>query len=66
MEIEQAINLLKNVVKYSHLDNQKHLDLAVAVAHERPEYEKALMIVTAAVARGEMTDSELKTKLGLI
>ena len=65
MELESAIKLLKNAVKNSHLDNQKHIDLTLVDAQERPKYEKALMYCRAKVAQGELTEEELKNRLGL-
>jgi len=66
MNLEEAIDLLKNAVKESHIDNQKHIDLSLVDAQERLVYEKALMFCQAYVARGEITDEELKGRLGLI
>lgn len=65
MELNQAIELLRNAVKDSHLDNQKHIDLSLVDASERAIYERALMICQAHVAQGHLSDDELKTRLGL-
>lgn len=65
MEIEKAISLLKKAVKESHIDGQKHIDLTLVDAQERPQYEKALMHCRAKVAQGELTESDLRTRLGL-
>lgn len=64
-QLDEAIKLLRNAVKYSHLDNQKHLDLTLVQATERAEYEKALMICRQEVIKGTLTDEELKNRLGL-
>ena len=66
MTIEQAVKLLKNIVKDSHLDNQKHLDLTLAPAEERDRYQHAMMLVRQEVAQGRMSEEELKNTLGLI
>lgn len=66
MELNEAIALLKNAVKNSHLDDQKHIDLTVVDALERPQYERALMICRAHVAQGHLSEEDLKTRLGLI
>lgn len=66
MNLEEAINLLKNAVKDSHLDNQKHIDLTLIDASVRADYEKALMICQANVAQGHISDEDLKSKLGLL
>ena len=65
MTLEEAINLLRNAVKESHLDNQRHIDLTLVDASERATYEKALMVCQAAVAQEQLTDADLKTRLGL-
>ena len=65
-KFEKAISLLRNAVKYSHLDNQKHLDFSLINASHLDEYQKAMIIVQTAVKEGEVTQDELKRKLGLI
>jgi len=65
-QFEEALKLLKNAVKYSHLDNQKHLDFSLINADLLDQYKKAMVIVRTAVAEGELTEIELKQKLGLI
>ena len=44
MDLNEAIELVKNAVKESHIDGQKHVDLSLVDASERPDYEKALLI----------------------
>lgn len=65
MNLEEAINLLKNAVKESHIENQKHIDLSLVDASVRADYEKALMICRAAVAQQQLSDDDLKSRLGL-
>lgn len=65
MNLDEAIALLRNAVKESHLPNQKHICLSLVVAHERAEYEKALMLTRQSVAKNEITEDELKMRLGL-
>jgi len=65
MNFEQAVELLKNAVKYSHIDGQKHIDLTLVDASVRPEYQKALAICRAQVAQSLISDEELKNLLGL-
>lgn len=65
MELDAAIELLKNAVKFSHLEDQKHIDLSLVDAKERAQYEKALMYCQAKVAQGELSEDELKSRLGL-
>jgi hypothetical protein len=66
MELDTAIKLLKNAVKESHLPGQMHVDLSLVQASERAEYEKALMVCRQEVIQGNLTDTDLKTRLGLI
>ncbi len=66
MNIEDAIKLVKKVVKESHVKNQRHIDLSVCTADKRADTQEALVFLQAKVAKGEMTDDELKEKLGLI
>ncbi len=66
MTFDEAITLLKKIVKFSTIEGQKHLDLSVAVAHERASMQKALVLVKTEVEKGTLTDQELKEKLGLV
>jgi len=66
MDLESAIKLLKNIVKESHLPGQKHIDLTLAQADERAEYEKALMLTRQEVIKGTLSEEDLKIRLGLI
>lgn len=63
--LEEAITHLKKIVKFSTIEGQRHLDLSVAVAHERPTMQKALVIVKNEVEKGTLTDLELKNRLGI-
>jgi hypothetical protein len=65
-QLNDYIKLLKNAVKYSHLDRQKHIDLSVTMASERPRYEEALMQLRLAVRDGLLSEEDLKKKLGLL
>ncbi|MBC97630.1 MAG: hypothetical protein CME63_07770 [Halobacteriovoraceae bacterium] len=65
MNFEQAVALLKNAVKYSHIEGQKHIDLTLVDASERPEYQKALALCRAQVAQNLISEDELRDKLGL-
>lgn len=65
-KFEDAVKLLKKAVKYSHLDNQKHVDFSLVNANHLDEYKKAMMIVREAVSDGELTEEDLKKRLGLI
>ena len=65
MNFEEAVEMLKNAVKDSHLVDQKHIDLSLVDASERADYQKALMICQAQVAQGLISQEDLKTRLGL-
>ena len=65
-KFEKAVSLLKKAVKYSHLDNQKHLDFSLVNATHLDEYQRAMITVQTAVKEGEITQEELKRRLGLI
>jgi len=66
MSLEESILELRKIVKYSDVKGQKHLDLSLVNANKRPDYQKALVEVNVAVKKGELTEEELKQKLGLI
>lgn len=65
MNVEDAIKLVKRAVKNSHINNQPHIDLSVCTADKRADTQEALVFLQAEVAKGNMTDNELKEKLGL-
>ena len=65
LTFDESIALLKNVVKYSEVKNQKHIDLSVCVAEDRPRYQRALVVVNLEVEKGTLTQDQLKSKLGL-
>jgi hypothetical protein len=65
MTLDDAIILLRKAVKYSEVKNQKHIDLSVCIAEERPLLQKALVIANVEVEKGTLTQDELKARLGL-
>ncbi|MBK25189.1 MAG: hypothetical protein CME70_14440 [Halobacteriovorax sp.] len=65
MTIEEALKLVRKAVKHSHLDNQPHIDLSVCTADKRIITQEALTFLQAEVVKGNMTEDELKEKLGL-
>jgi len=62
---EEAVTKLKKAVKYSAIENQKHLDLTLVDPDTREELQMALMFVKAMIVRGETTDAKFKTDVGL-
>ncbi|MBT3586279.1 MAG: hypothetical protein HN509_15335 [Halobacteriovoraceae bacterium] len=65
MTFDQAVSLLRNAVKESHIKNQRHLDLSLIKADERDQYKFALMKVNHSVAKGDLSEADLKNLLGL-
>lgn len=65
MTLDEAITLLKNAVKWSEVKDQKHIDLTLIAAQERPLYQRALTVTTIEVEKGTLTQDELKSRLGL-
>lgn len=65
MTLNEAIAFLKKYVKFSEVKNQKHIDLTLGSAEDRPAAQRALIVTKTAVDKGEITDAQLKTKLGL-
>lgn len=65
MTLDEAITLLRNAVKWSEVKDQKHIDLTVISAEERPLYQRALAVTTIEVEKGTLTQDALKARLGL-
>lgn len=65
MNYTEAITLLKKAVKFSNIEGQKHIDLTLVDASERPTYQTALAICRAQVAQKIITEDDLKEALGL-
>ncbi len=65
MNYQEAVKLLKNAVKFSHIDGQKHIDLTLVDASERPTYQAALAYCRSQVAQEIISEEDLKNDLGL-
>ena len=65
LSLNEAIEFLKRFVKYSEVKNQKHIDLSLALANDRILGQNALVVTRKAVEKGEITEDQLKTQLGL-
>ncbi len=65
MTLDEAVTLLRKAVKWSEVKNQKHIDLSLCIAEERPTYQRALVIVNTEVEKGTLTQDDLKARLGL-
>lgn len=64
--LEEAIEIVRPLVKYSTIDNQKHIDLSVATADKRMASQQALMVIKNSIAQGLADEKDINTKLGLI
>lgn len=65
LSFDEAVNLLKKYVKFSEVKNQKHIDLSVCTAQERPMAQRALILANLEVEKGTLTKDQLIAKLGL-
>ena len=65
MELDQAIVLLKNVVKGSAVEGQNHFDLTIVATEERPRYQQALMVSQMALRDGKITKEEFNRRVHL-
>lgn len=65
LSLDEAIAFLKKYVKFSEVKNQKHIDLSLSLAEDRPVAQKALIVTRSAVEKGELTEDQLKERLGL-
>lgn len=65
MTLDEAVALLRKAVKWSEVKNQKHIDLSICIAEERPTYQRALVIANSEVEKGTLTQDELKVRLGI-
>lgn len=65
MDLEQAIVLLKKIVKENGTNDMKHLDVGLVPADERPVYEKALRVAKMSIIEGKISQDELFGKIHL-
>lgn len=65
LSFDEAVNLLKKYVKFSEVKNQKHIDLSLCTAEDRPQAQKALVIANLEIEKGTLTQAQLLTQLGL-
>ena len=65
MDFNKAMAILKKTVGESHLEGMPYLNFMRVPADQRAVCEQAMAVVQSAVARGELTQEELKKKLGL-
>lgn len=65
MDLEQAISLIKNIVKNNGTNDTNHIDIGLVSADERPQYEKALKVVKLAIMEGKISQDEFATRVNL-
>lgn len=58
MELENAIELLKNAVKNTSTNDTNHIDLTLVPAEDRHKYEEAMKISGLAIKEGKITRDE--------
>lgn len=58
MELENAIELLRNAVKETDTNDTKHIDLTLVPADVRGQYEEALKVSGTAIKEGKITRDE--------
>ncbi|MBA2406125.1 MAG: hypothetical protein H0V66_15220 [Bdellovibrionales bacterium] len=58
MDLDQAIELLKNAVKHTGNIDQKHIDLTIVPSDQRGLYEKALAVSALSIKDGKITRDE--------
>ena len=65
MTLDEAVTILRKAVKWSEVKGQKHIDLSICIAEERPLFQAALVVANTEVEKGTLTQDDLKTRLGL-
>ena len=65
MDLDQAIELLKNAVKHTGNIDQKHIDLTVVPNEQRPLYEKAMAIGAMSIKDGKITRDDFLKRVHL-
>lgn len=65
MELEQAIALIKKLVKNNGTNDMRHIDIGLVSADERPLYEKALKVAKLAILEGKISQDEFAARVHL-
>lgn len=65
MNLDEAIKLVRNAVKYTGTIDQKHIDLTIVPAAERERYQQALAVMQTAVKAGTLSKDDLAHRLHL-
>jgi len=65
MNLDKAIELLRNAVKYTGNIDQKHIDLTIVPADQRTMYEKAMAICQLSIKDGKISRDEFNRRVHL-
>ena len=65
MNLDQAIELLRNAVKHTGNIDQKHIDLTVVAAERRSLFEKAMAICQLSIKDGKISRDEFNRRVHL-
>lgn len=65
MNLDQAITLLRNAVKYTGTIDQKHIDLTIVPADQRNLYERAMAICQTCIKDGQISRDEFNRRVHL-
>lgn len=65
MDLNHAIELLKNAVKFTGTIDQKHIDLSIIPAEKRDLYEKAMAVSALSIKDGKITRDEFLRRIQL-
>ena len=60
MELEQAIELLKTVVKNNGVNDERHIDLTLIPVDQKAKFEKAMVVSKMAILDGKITQEDFK------
>ncbi len=59
MELDQAIEMMKKIVKNNGTTDINTVDLGLVPALERPKYQKALIVIKVAIMEGKISQDEV-------
>ncbi len=65
MELNEAIELLKKAVKYTGTIDQKHIDLSVVPADQKPVFDQALKVAMSAIKAGIISRDDFNRRVRL-
>jgi hypothetical protein len=65
MDLDQALALIKKLVKNNGTNDTKHIDIGLVSADERPEYEKALRVAKLAIVQGKLSKEDFESQVKL-